>query len=72
MFICGLSPNQIKELKQAKKAMEEKLQKLEGQLNNNKIFLNMVIHDMRNPSNAAEFGMQESLKLIDEALREYR
>ena len=34
--------------------------------------MNMVIHDMRNPSNAAEFGMQESLKLIDEALREYR
>lgn len=27
----------------------------------------MVIHDMRNPSNSAEFGIQESLNMIKEA-----
>ena len=65
-FICGLTPQQIKELKAAKTNMEATLQNLQNQLNCNKIFLNMVIHDMRNPANAAEYGMTQSLEIIIE------
>ena len=30
----------------------------------------MVIHDMRNPANAADYGMQESIKMINELKKE--
>jgi hypothetical protein len=30
----------------------------------------MVIHDMRNPANAAEYGMRESIKMINELKKE--
>jgi len=36
----------------------KKIKKLEKQLNNTKIFLNMVIHDMRNPTNSIEFAIK--------------
>ena len=32
---------------------------LKSQLKANKIFLNMVIHDMRNPTNSIEFGIRQ-------------
>ncbi len=41
-----------------------KVKKLQKQLVNNKIFLNMVIHDMRNPTNSIEFAVKEVLRLI--------
>ena len=47
--------------------MESNIISLRKQLDSNKIFLNMVIHDMRNPCNAAEFGMQQIIELIDKA-----
>jgi|LauGreDrversion4_2_1035121.scaffolds.fasta_scaffold968966_1 hypothetical protein len=31
---------------------------------NSKLFLNMVIHDMRNPTNSIEFALKQSLKLL--------
>lgn len=43
----------------------KQIKKLEKQLNNTKIFLNMVIHDMRNPTNSIEFAMKEILKMIE-------
>ena len=36
-----------------------------GLINSNKIFMNMAIHDMRNPTGAIEFGIQESLKKLE-------
>lgn len=58
---------EILHLKSAKKLLNQKIKSLNKQLANNRIFLNMVIHDMRNPSNSAEFGIQESLNMIKEA-----
>jgi hypothetical protein len=36
----------------------KKIKKLEKQLNNTKIFLNMVIHDMRHPTNSIEYAIK--------------
>lgn len=46
------------------KSLQNKIIKLQKQLINNKIFLNMVIHDMRNPTNSIEFAVKEVLKLL--------
>ena len=43
---------------------KSKLSKLKTQLNNTKIFLNMVIHDMRNPTNSIEFAIKEIMKIM--------
>ena len=43
---------------------DKKIKSLEGQLKNTKIFLNMVIHDMRNPSNSIEFAIKEVIKML--------
>ncbi len=48
-------------------AYHKKIKKLEKQLNNTKIFLNMVIHDMRNPTNSIEHAIKEVIKLINHA-----
>ena len=40
----------------------EKSSLLETNLENNKIFLNMVVHDMRNPTNQIDFTLQQSLE----------
>jgi len=40
------------------------VRKLQKQLINNKIFLNMVIHDMRNPTNSIEFALKEVLRIV--------
>ena len=37
---------------------------LEKNLENNKIFLNMVVHDMRNPTNQIDFTLQQSLEQL--------
>ena len=45
-------------LEQKNAALEhfkEKTKYLEQSLENNKIFLNMVVHDMRNPTNQIEY-----------------
>lgn len=34
-------------------------------LENNKIFLNMVIHDMKNPTNQIKFAIDQALLSID-------
>ena len=39
----------------------KKLAQLQHQLKNNKIFINMVIHDMRNPTTAIQFGISETI-----------
>jgi hypothetical protein len=44
--------------------LQLKIKKLQRQLINNKIFLNMVIHDMRNPTNSIEYGIKEVLKIL--------
>lgn len=37
---------------------------------NTKIFLNMVIHDMRNPTNSIEYALKEVLKMINNFTQE--
>jgi hypothetical protein len=43
---------------------QKKLEELREQINTNKIFMNMVIHDMRNPTGSIEFGVQRSIDLL--------
>lgn len=38
--------------------------KLEKSLENTKIFLNMVIHDLRNPTNQVEYLVNQSVKKL--------
>jgi len=47
-------------------ALKAKVRKLQKQLINNKIFLNMVIHDMRNPTNSIEFALKEMLRIVSD------
>jgi hypothetical protein len=42
----------------------EKVLKLQSQLKNNKILMNMAIHDMRNPANAITFGVNETIQML--------
>ena len=44
---------------------KEKTKQLEQSLENNKIFLNMVVHDMRNPTNQIEYLLQQSLQELN-------
>ncbi|CDW85553.1 multi-sensor hybrid histidine kinase [Stylonychia lemnae] len=44
---------------------KQKIQKLETTLQNTRIFLSMVIHDMRNPTNSIDFALKEVLNLLD-------
>lgn len=41
-----------------------KSNKLEKSLENTKIFLNMVIHDLRNPTNQVEYLVNQSVKKL--------
>ena len=37
---------------------------LENKLENNKVFLNMVVHDMRNPTNQIEYILNQSIEQL--------
>jgi hypothetical protein len=41
--------------------LKEKVKKLEKDLKNNKIFLNMVVHYMRNPTKQMEYLLEQSI-----------
>ena len=47
-----------------KMILEKKMEMIKQQLNSNKIFLNMVIHDMRNPSSSIIFAVKELQKIL--------
>jgi hypothetical protein len=61
--------------------LQQKIDQLLIQINTNRIFMNMVIHDMRNPTGAIEFGVKQSLdnlqvwkkkiKMLKKAFRKY-
>jgi hypothetical protein len=42
------------------------VKELEKKLLSDKIFLNMVVHDIRNPASSIDFGLQQTLKLLEE------
>ena len=44
--------------------IETKMMELNQKLLSDKIFLNMVVHDMRNPASSIDFGLQQSLEII--------
>jgi hypothetical protein len=44
--------------------LREKVKVLKQQLNNTKIFLNMVIHEMRNPATSIEMALNEALGIL--------
>ena len=50
---------------------QKELQSLQQQVNTNRIFLDMVVHDMRNPTSSIEFGLQETLKILDTHFENY-
>jgi hypothetical protein len=37
--------------------LQRKVEQLGSEINTNRIFMNMVIHDMRNPTGSIEFGL---------------
>lgn len=45
--------------------LKEKIKKLEYNLKNNKIFLNMVVHDMRSPTKQIEYLLEQSLEYLN-------
>jgi hypothetical protein len=61
--------------------LQQRIDQLLIQINTNRIFMNMVIHDMRNPTGAIEFGVKQSLdnlqvwkekiKMLKKAFRKY-
>ena len=42
--------------------------KLEKNLENSKIFLNMVVHDLRNPTNQINFLIEQTLNILKDLL----
>jgi light-regulated signal transduction histidine kinase (bacteriophytochrome) len=44
--------------------MKEKNNELKNSLESNKIFLNMVVHDMRNPTNQIEYILNQSINQL--------
>ena len=38
---------------------------MQQQITSNRVFLDMVVHDMRNPTSSIEFGLKETLKALD-------
>ena len=56
--------NKIEQKNLALDHFKEKSCLLETNLENNKIFLNMVVHDMRNPTNQIDFTLQQSLEQL--------
>ena len=47
----------------------KKIEQLEIKLKNTKIFLNMVIHDMRNPTTSIEFAVKEVIKMLERKIK---
>lgn len=45
--------------------LKDKIKKLEYNLKNNKIFLNMVVHDMRSPTKQIEYLLEQSLEYLN-------
>ena len=58
--------NKLEQKKAALDYFKKKTNKLEQDLENTKIFLNMVVHDMRNPTNQVEFLLKETLKWLSD------
>ena len=54
--------NKIEQKNLALEYFKDKTVQLETNLENNKIFLNMVVHDMRNPTSQIEFTLKQSLE----------
>jgi signal transduction histidine kinase len=46
----------------------DKMQHLTKNLNNNKQFLSMIIHDLRNPTLSIIFGLKESIQALNQEL----
>ncbi len=53
-------------------ASKAEISQLKDQLYKNKIFLSMVIHDMRNPTSSIKSGLQHSLLKIREIENIYK
>jgi len=54
-----LSSNNV--LKERNSELEKENEDLKNQLYNSKLFTNMVIHEMRNPTSAIKEGMKEAI-----------
>jgi hypothetical protein len=54
----------LEQKNEALQYFKSKSVKLEKSLENTKIFLNMVIHDLRNPTNQVEYLVNQSVKKL--------
>ena len=48
--------------------LKQKSMKLEKNLENSKIFLNMVVHDLRNPTNQINFLIEQTLNILKDLM----
>jgi hypothetical protein len=53
--------NKIEQKQTALEFFKKKVKDLETSLESNKIFLNMAVHDMRNPTNQMEFLVSQTV-----------
>ena len=58
--------NKLEQKDMALEYLKEKTNLLETNLENNNLFLNMVVHDMRNPTNQIEYTLQQSIEHLDD------
>ena len=52
--------------------LEKRIDQLTHQLNQNRIFLNMVVHDMRNPTSSIQHGLEVTLQKLKEFDEKFR
>ena len=64
-----LSIGHVSELSQV--LMTKKACHLAKEIEAQRIFMNMIIHDMRNPTSSIEFALQEGLKLLKAHFEEF-
>ena len=71
MVIVSQQKNKVLEEKiaQLQENHGKKIEQLEIKLKNTKIFLNMVIHDMRNPTTSIEFAVKEVIKMLERQIK---
>jgi signal transduction histidine kinase len=57
---------ELSQLALVAKESQEELMNLKAQLHKSKLFLNMVIHDMRNPTTSIKSGLESTLAQLKE------
>ena len=73
----GNNPKQVSQeaislqLHNFKNDPDQKLIDLETKLASDKIFMNMVVHDIRNPASSIDFGINQALGILEDFEAQY-